>query len=114
MLSQARPAGSSRDAFLHVHEEHVDAVLAGLAARLGVGAGGTGGAGGVRVLPAADLFDRVGPPLAARLGQVAVLAAPGRQVWLRSAAANERWFRGQHGGLDPAETETYLAEVRDR
>ena len=40
------------------------------------------------------------------------LAAPGREVWLRSAPGNERWFRGQHGGLDPAETETYLAEVR--
>jgi hypothetical protein len=103
MLSRARPAGSSRDAFLHVREECVDTVLAGLSARLDEGA---------RVLPAAELFDRIGPRLEARLGQVAVLAAPGRQVWLRSARANERWFRGQHGGLDPAETETYLAEVR--
>jgi hypothetical protein len=104
MLSQPRPAGSSRDAFLHVRPEHVDAVLAELPERLGDGA---------RVLPAAGLFDRIGPRLAARLGQVAVLAAPGRQVWMRSAAANERWFRGQHGGRDLAETETYLAEVRD-
>ena len=75
----------------------------------------SGAWGGVAVGPvlrAAELFDRIGPRLAARLGQVAVLAAPGRQVWLRSAPANERWFRGQHGGLDPAETETYLAEVR--
>jgi predicted AlkP superfamily pyrophosphatase or phosphodiesterase len=105
MLSQPRPAGSSRDAFLHVHEMHVDTVLTELQARLHEGVGGT------RVLPAAQLFDRIGPRLAARLGQVAVLAAPGREVWLRSAPANERWFRGQHGGLDPAETETYLAEV---
>jgi Type I phosphodiesterase / nucleotide pyrophosphatase len=113
MLSQPRPAGSSRDVFLHVHEEHVDTVLAELSARLNDGGGGGGGGGGgARVLRAADLFDRIGPRLAARLGQVAVLAAPGRQVWLRSAPANERWFRGQHGGLDPAETETYLAEVR--
>jgi hypothetical protein len=101
-LSHPRPAGSSRDAFLHVREEHVETVLAELSARLDDGA---------RVLPAAELFDRIGPRLAARLGQVAVLAAPGREVWLRSAPANERWFRGQHGGLDPAETETYLAEV---
>ena len=106
MLSQPRPAGSSRDAFLHVRSEYVDTVLAELPARL------DGGAGGGRVLPAAELFDRIGPRLAARLGQVAVLAAPGRQVWLRSAPANERWFRGQHGGLDDAETETYLAEVQ--
>ncbi len=103
MLSHSRPAGSSRDAFLHVREEHVDTVLAELPARLGEGA---------RVVRAAELFDRIGPRLRARLGQVAVLAAPGRQVWLRSAPANERWFRGQHGGLDPGETETYLAEVR--
>jgi hypothetical protein len=82
----------------------VDTVLAELPGRLGDGA---------RVLPAADLFDRIGPRLGARLGQVAVLAAPGRQVWMRSAAANERWFRGQHGGLQPAETETYLAEVHN-
>jgi hypothetical protein len=109
MLSQPRPAGSSRDAFLHVRAEHVDTVLAELPARLDDGAGVAGGA---RVLPAAELFDRIGPRLAARLGQVAVLAAPGREVWLRSAPANERWFRGQHGGLEPAETETYLAEVR--
>jgi hypothetical protein len=109
MLSHARPAGSSRDVFLHVREEHVETVLAELPARLD---GEGGGAGGARVLRAAELFDRIGPRLEARLAQVAVLAAPGRQVWLRSAPANERWFRGQHGGLDPAETETYLAEVR--
>lgn len=103
MLSVSRPAGSSRDAFLHVREEHVEAVVAELSARLPDGA---------RVLRAAELFDRIGPRLAARLGQVAVLAAPGREVWVRSAAANERWFRGQHGGLERAEVETYLAEVQ--
>ena len=102
MLSHARPAGSSRDVFLHVREEHVDTVLAELPERLD---------GGARVVRAAELFDRIGPRLGARLAQVAVLAGSGRQVWLRSAPANERWFRGQHGGLDPAETEIYLAEV---
>lgn len=102
LLSQARPAGSSRDAFLHVHPEHVDAVITGVAERLGDGA---------RVLPAAELFTTIGPRLRERLGDVVVLAAPGRQVWLRSAAANERWFRGHHGGLEPAEMGTYLAEV---
>jgi hypothetical protein len=102
LLGQARPAGSSRDAFLHVPAENVDAVIAGLTDRVEDRA---------RVLPAAELFDAIGPRLRARLGDVAVLPAPGRQVWLRSAAANERWFRGQHGGLDPAETGTYLAEI---
>lgn len=103
MLALGRPAGSSRDAFLHVRPEHVDTVLAELPSRVGQG---------TRVLAAQALFDDPGPRLAARLGQVAVLAAPGREVWLRSAPGNERWFRGQHGGLDSAETETYLAEVQ--
>ena len=44
-------------------------------------------------------------------GEVAVLPSPGRQAWLRRAAANEQRFRGQHGGLDEAETSTYLAEL---
>jgi hypothetical protein len=107
MLSQPRPAGSSRDAFLHVRPEHVETVIAGLSERLDARAAGAS------VLPAADLFDRIGPRLAQRLGDVAVLAAPGREVWLRSAALGEVWFRGQHGGLEAAETETYLAELMD-
>jgi hypothetical protein len=53
----------------------------------------------------------IGPRLRDRLGQVVVLPAPGRQAWLRAAAANERWVLGQHGGLEAAETATYLAEV---
>jgi hypothetical protein len=103
-LSQPRPAGSSRDVFLHVRAEHVDTVIEQLGARLGNRA---------QVAPAASLFDRVGPRLHERLAQVVVLPAPGRQAWLRCASANERWFRGQHGGLEPAEAETYLAEVGD-
>ena len=104
LLSQPRPAGSSRDAFLHVREGHVEKVIAELSARLGDRA---------EVRPAAELFDRIGPRLRERLGDVAVLAAPGRQVWLRRAAANEGWFRGQHGALDDDETGTYLAELQN-
>lgn len=62
--------------------------------------------------PAASLFAWIGERLRVRLGQVVVLPAPGRQAWLRSASASERWWRGQHGGREPAETETYLAEVQ--
>jgi hypothetical protein len=102
LLSQPRPAGSSRDAFLHVRQGEADSVIEALSERLGDGA---------RVRPAADLFDRLGPRLRERLADVVVLAAPGRQVWLRSAPANERWFLGQHGGLEPAEATTYLAQL---
>jgi hypothetical protein len=47
------------------------------------------------------------------LGDVVVLPADGRQAWLRSAAANEQRFRGQHGGLHEAETSTYLATMTE-
>ncbi len=102
LLSHPRPAGSSRDAFLHVRNDHVATVIRELSARLRDRAD---------VRPAAELFARIGPRLAQRLGDVAVLPSPGRQVWLRAATANERWYRGQHGGLESAETATYLAEV---
>ena len=61
--------------------------------------------------PAAELFPAAGPRLTERLGDVVVLPAAGRQAWLASAKANEQWFKGQHGGLDPAETSTYLARL---
>jgi hypothetical protein len=100
LLSQPRPAGSSRDVFLHVHAEHVPTVIHELSLRL---------EGRAEVRAAGELFDQIGPRLKARLGDVAVLPAAGRQAWLRSAAANEQRFRGQHGGLHEAETSTYLA-----
>jgi hypothetical protein len=103
-LQHPRPAGSSRDVFLHVAPGERPAVLEGLAERLGDRA---------RVLPAEELFAEIGPRLRARLGDVAVLPSAGRQAWMRSAAAGERWFRGHHGGLDDHEAATYLAELVD-
>jgi predicted AlkP superfamily pyrophosphatase or phosphodiesterase len=102
LLSQPRPAGSSRDAFLHVVPGEQRAVIDGLRERLGDRA---------QVRPAAELFAEIGPRLRERLGDVAVLPAAGRQAWLRSAAAGERWFRGHHGGLEDREASTYLAEL---
>jgi hypothetical protein len=104
LLSQRRPAGSSRDVFLHVHPEHVLPVIDELSARL---------EGRAEVCPAGELFDTIGPRLQARLGEVAVLPAAGRQAWFRSATGNERRFRGQHGGLHEAETSVYLGRLAD-
>lgn len=104
LLSQRRPAGSSRDVFLHVQAGQVDRVIHELSTRLD---------GRAEVRPAGELFERIGPRLNARLGDVAVLPVTGRQAWLRSAAANEQRFRGQHGGLHEAETSTYLATLTD-
>ena len=83
LLSQSRPAGSSRDVFLHVRDEHVGTVIEQLSARLD---------GQAEVRPAGELFDQIGPRLKARLGDVAVLPSAGRQAWLRSAAAGEQRF----------------------
>jgi hypothetical protein len=104
LLSKPRPAGSSRDVFLHVHAQNVATVIHELSERLD---------GRAEVRPARELFERIGPRLSARLGDVAVLPVSGRQAWLRSAAANEQRFRGQHGGLHEAETSTYLARLTD-
>jgi len=52
LLSQPRPAGSSRDVFLHVHAEHVVTVIHGLSARL---------EGRADVRRAGELFDRIAP-----------------------------------------------------
>jgi hypothetical protein len=87
-----------------VHAQHVGTVIHELSERLD---------GRAEVRPARELFDRIGPRLNARLGDVAVLPVSGRQAWLRSAAANEQRFRGQHGGLHEAETSTYLARLTD-
>jgi predicted AlkP superfamily pyrophosphatase or phosphodiesterase len=99
-LTQSKPAGSARDAFLHVRDP--ETVIAELSSRLGDRA---------EVRPAASLFDHVGERLAARLADVVVLPAAGREAWLRSAAGVERQFRGHHGGLHPDETATYLARL---
>jgi hypothetical protein len=102
LLKHAHPAGSARDVFLHVQEGRADEVVATLGERLGERA---------TVQPAAALFDTIGPRLAARLGDVAVLPAAGREAWLRSCAGVEQKFKGHHGGLDPDETSTYLARL---
>ena len=100
-LTQDKPAGSARDVFLHVREP--ETVIAELQTRLG-------DRGEVRA--AASLFDTVGERLAARLADVVVLPAAGREAWLRSAAGVEQHFRGHHGGLHLDETRTYLAQLR--
>jgi predicted AlkP superfamily pyrophosphatase or phosphodiesterase len=91
------PAGSARDCFLHVDEP--ERVVAELQDRLEDRA---------TVRPARELFDDIGPRLDARLGDVCVLPAPGRMAWLRAFPSHERRFRGHHGGLTPAESETWL------
>lgn len=97
-----RAAGSCRDVFLHVADD-VDHVISNLAERLGDRA---------VVCRAIDLFPRAGSRLAARLGDVAVLPANGREAWLKATPSVETWNLGQHGGRTTEETATYLAQVQ--
>jgi Type I phosphodiesterase / nucleotide pyrophosphatase len=97
-----RAAGSARDVFLHVAPDQIDHVIETLATRLGDRA---------HVCRATTLFDEIGPRLAARLADVAVLPVDGRQAWLKATPSVETWNLGSHGGRASAETATYLARV---
>ena len=104
LLTQ-RPAGSSRDVFLHTRSG--EEVAAGLAEVLGDRAQ-------VRLvadLVADGLFGPVGERLRARLADVCVLPAAGRTAWLRSAAGVAQTFRGHHGGLHPDEVDTWAGTL---
>jgi hypothetical protein len=98
------PAGSARDVFLHA----VPGLAAELAGELRERLAGRAEVLLVAELEVAGRFGDVGPRLRARLADVCVLPAEGRMAWLRSAAGVERRFRGHHGGLDPAECESWL------
>jgi len=101
------PAGSARDVFLHARP----GMAAELAGRLRERMGDRAQVVLVAELEAAGLFGDVGPRLRARLADVCVLPAPDRMAWLRAAAGVEQRFRGHHGGLDPAECETWLGAM---
>jgi hypothetical protein len=102
-----RPAGSARDLFLHA----APGLAAELAAELRERLAGRADVVLVAELEAAGRFGEVGPRLRARLADVCVLPAPGRMAWLSAYPWVERRFRGHHGGLDPAECETWLGAM---
>ena len=99
------PAGSSRDLFLHVLPEHVDAVVGGLGERLD---------GPADVVPTRRLVDdgvfgdEISETFLARLAEVVVLPHAGESVWWLEPGRFEQRFYGQHGGLSPNETEIPL------
>jgi hypothetical protein len=103
LLEQLRhpPAGSARDCFLHVRDPEL--VVGELAAALGERA---------EVRLAAELFPDAGPRLQARLADVCVLPAIGRMAWLQAYPSRQLEFRGHHGGLTPAESETWVGMMQ--
>ncbi|WP_028062871.1 alkaline phosphatase family protein [Solirubrobacter soli] len=95
------PCGSARDCFLHVSDP--DTVVGELTAALGDRA---------EVRLAAELFPDAGPRLQARLADVCVLPAPGRMAWLRAYPSRQLEFKGHHGGLTAAESETWVGMMQ--
>jgi hypothetical protein len=102
------PAGSARDLFLHVREGALDEA-AGLLEELF--------AGDAWIVPTAELAaDGVfGPRVSARfrerVGDLVVLPRAGVEAWWREPGRFEQDKRGHHGGLEPAEAETWLGAL---
>ena len=104
LLAQ-RPAGSSRDVFLHTQPDAARDVVAGLSERVDAD---------VRLVAdmvADGLFGEVGPRLRERLADVCVLPADGRTAWLRPYAGRPQSFRGHHGGLHRDEVDTWVGAL---
>jgi hypothetical protein len=102
------PAGSARDLFLHVREGALDDALGLLADLFGDDAW---------VAPTAQLAaDGVfGPRISARfrerVGDIVVLPRAGVEAWWREPGLFEQDKLGHHGGLEPAEAETWLGAL---
>jgi hypothetical protein len=102
------PAGSARDLFLHVREGALDDVLGLLAGVFGDDAW---------IAPTAQLMaegvfgPRISERFRERVGDVVVLPRTGVEAWWREAGVFEQDKRGHHGGLAPAEAETWLGAL---
>ena len=98
------PAGSCRDLFLHVREEHVDEVCAALSERLE----GVADVVAVDELVAEGIFTEPSPRLRERLANVVVLPRYGEAVYWHEPGRFAQQLHGQHGGLSPQEMEIPL------
>lgn len=102
------PAGSARDLFLHVREGALDEALGLLREAFGDDAW---------VMPTAELAaDGIfGPAVSARfterVGDIVVLPRAGIEAWWHEPGRFEQQLRGHHGGLEPAEAETWLGAL---
>ena len=100
------PAGSPRDMFLYVQDEHLNKVQAELQRQLD---------GRAEIYRVADLvaqgFFGLGEPSAAllgRLGNLVILPYSGESVWWYEQGRFEQGYYGHHGGLTRDEMETLL------
>jgi len=100
------PAGSARDMFLHVAEEHTDMLVAQLQERL---------AGKAEVYLTRDLLaqhffgqQEPSPTFLQRVGNVVILPYKYETVWWYEEGKFAMHFFGHHGGLTPEEMEIPL------
>jgi hypothetical protein len=100
------PAGSPRDMFLYVEEEHIDEAVARLQHQL---------AGKAEVYRTRELLDQhffglqePSPVFLARLGNVVILPYKHETVWWYEEGRFGMHFLGHHGGLTPEEMEIPL------
>jgi predicted AlkP superfamily pyrophosphatase or phosphodiesterase len=99
------PAGSARDMFLYVRDEHLDEAHGALGRLLD----GRATVHRVRDLVAQGYFGpRPGPRLLERLGDLVVLPGPREMVWWRGGGRFALSKRGHHGGLSADEVEIPL------
>jgi hypothetical protein len=102
------PAGSARDLFLHVRQGALDEAEGLLAGLFGEDAW---------VVPTAQLAARgvFGPRISERfrerIGDLVVLPRAGVEAWWHEPGRFEQTLRGHHGGLAPAEAETWLGAL---
>jgi predicted AlkP superfamily pyrophosphatase or phosphodiesterase len=100
------PAGSPRDMFLYLREEHLAEALGMLQQRL---------AGRAEIYSTQDLLGQgffgphaPSPDLLGRLGNVVILPYAQETVWWLEAGSYDMTFLGHHGGLTPHEMEIPL------
>ncbi len=103
------PAGSARDLFVHVRDGALDEAVGLLSDVFGDDAW---------VVPTAHLAaDGVfGPHVSERfrerVGDLVVLPRTGVEAWWHEPGRFEQTLRGHHGGLEPAEAETWIGALQ--
>ena len=100
------PAGSARDMFLYVHDEHIQEAVALLRQNL---------EGRAEVYPTQELLAQhffgagePSPTFLARLGNVVILPYQNETVWWSQEGKHDMRFLGHHGGLTREEMEIPL------
>jgi hypothetical protein len=102
------PAGSARDLFLHVREGALADAVGLLTALFGEDAW----VAPTAELAAAGVFGpRVTRRFRERVGDVVVLPRTGIEAWWHEPGRFAQTFYGHHGGLAPAEAETWLGAL---